>query len=200
MISECLADVAVKKKEVFVIGEQQTLVGYVRYSTREGDTAYRAQRLELQEAGCTTLFVERTYCFQPLNQLEKAIGFLRPGDQLTITSLDRLGQSARDVLNVQARVEAVGAGLRILGPAARGVQQHGPLTALAAVAQLEATTELDREHVRKRAERIRVDIERVGRKIKRCEEVLSHLDRVQFCVAETWSQKRLRSSSGSPGE
>jgi DNA invertase Pin-like site-specific DNA recombinase len=47
-------------------------------------------------------------------QLEAAIEYLRDGDSLVVTKLDRLARSMRDLLGIVDRIEAKGAGLRIL--------------------------------------------------------------------------------------
>ena len=47
-------------------------------------------------------------------QLEAAIAYLREGDVLVVTALDRLARSMRDLLGIVERIKAVGASLRIL--------------------------------------------------------------------------------------
>lgn len=44
------------------------------------------------------------------------IEFIRPGEELVVVKLDRLGRSTRDVLNLVHELEQKGAGLRVLEP------------------------------------------------------------------------------------
>ncbi len=68
------------------------LVGYARVSTR--DQHPQAQTDALSAAGCDKVFVDQasgTLAKRPA--LEQALDYLRPGDTLVITKLDRLGRS-----------------------------------------------------------------------------------------------------------
>jgi DNA invertase Pin-like site-specific DNA recombinase len=42
--------------------------------------------------------------------------FLRPGDELVVVKLDRLGRNTRDVLNLVHELDPKGAGRRVLKP------------------------------------------------------------------------------------
>jgi DNA invertase Pin-like site-specific DNA recombinase len=50
-------------------------------------------------------------------QLRRAIGQLESGDVLTVTRLDRLARSTRDLLNTLAQIAEKGAGFRSLADA-----------------------------------------------------------------------------------
>jgi DNA invertase Pin-like site-specific DNA recombinase len=65
--------------------------------------------------------------------------FLRPGDELVVTRLDRLGRDTRDVLNLIHEVEQKGAHVTVLDPhvSTRGDMGHVVLTVLGMVAQME---------------------------------------------------------------
>jgi DNA invertase Pin-like site-specific DNA recombinase len=71
--------------------------------------------------------------------LETILDFIRPGDLLVVTKLDRLGRSTRDVLNLVHELTERGASLRVLEPA---IDTNGPvgkmvLTVLGMVAEME---------------------------------------------------------------
>jgi DNA invertase Pin-like site-specific DNA recombinase len=71
--------------------------------------------------------------------LETILDFVRPGDALVVTKLDRLGHSTRDVLNLVHELTERGASLRVLEPA---IDTNGPvgkmvLTVLGMVAEME---------------------------------------------------------------
>jgi len=67
------------------------------------------------------------------------IEFLRPGDEMVVTRLDRLGRDTRDVLNVIHECEQRQASVMVLDPlvSTRGEMGHVVLTVLGMVAQME---------------------------------------------------------------
>lgn len=89
-------------------------IGYARTSTTEQVAGLEAQVRDLEAAGCTKLFPEQTSSVSQRDQLEAAIDYLRDGDVLVVTKLDRLARSMRDLLNIVDRIEGKGAGLCIL--------------------------------------------------------------------------------------
>jgi DNA invertase Pin-like site-specific DNA recombinase len=90
------------------------LIGYARTSTTEQVAGLEAQRRDLEAAGCTRIFSEQVSSVAQRAQLEAAVDYLRDGDVLIVTKLDRLARSMGDLLQIIKRVEAKGAGLRIL--------------------------------------------------------------------------------------
>lgn len=89
------------------------LIGYARVST--DDKNLEQQRAALKAAGCKRIFEEKvsgTKRDRP--QLAMLLGQLRSGDVVTITRLDRLARSTRDLLDIAERLEAAEAGLRSL--------------------------------------------------------------------------------------
>lgn len=72
-------------------------------------------------------------------ELATIIEFLRPGDELVATRLDRLGRDTRDVLNLIHEAEERGAFVTVLDPhiSTRGEMGHVVLTVLGMVAQME---------------------------------------------------------------
>jgi DNA invertase Pin-like site-specific DNA recombinase len=94
--------------------EREMQIGYARTSTTEQVAGLEAQLRDLKAAGCTKVFSEQTSSVSKRDQLEAAIDYLRDGDVLVVTKLDRLARSMRDLLNIVDRIEGRGAGLRIL--------------------------------------------------------------------------------------
>lgn len=73
------------------------------------------------------------------NELVTVLDFLRPGDELIVARLDRLGCSTRDVLNLVHECEQRGAFVTVLDPpvSTRGEIGQLVLTVLGMVAQME---------------------------------------------------------------
>jgi DNA invertase Pin-like site-specific DNA recombinase len=76
------------------------VIGYGRVST--ADQNPDSQRDALAKAGCAETFVDHgvsgTKASRP--ELDKCLAYLRPGDVLVITRLDRLGRSLGDLIRV----------------------------------------------------------------------------------------------------
>jgi DNA invertase Pin-like site-specific DNA recombinase len=80
-------------------------------------------------------------------ELARLLDHLRPGDVVTVTRLDRLARSTRDLLDIAERIQAAGAGLRSLAepwadttsPAGRMV-----LTVFAGIAEFERSLIVER--------------------------------------------------------
>lgn len=122
-------------------------IGYARTSTTEQEAGLEAQRRDLETAGCEKLFVEQVSSVAKRDQLEAAIDYLREGDVLTVTKLDRLARSMRDLLDIVARIEAKGAGLRILSMNLDTKTATGKLmlNVLGSVAEFERSMMLERQ-------------------------------------------------------
>ena len=124
------------------------LLGYARVSTDAQDLTN--QREQLAAAGCSRIFAEKvTGTRRDRPELTRLLDHLRPGDVVTVTRLDRLARSTRDLLDIAERIQAAGAGLRSLAepwadttsPAGRMV-----LTVFAGIAEFER--ELIRERTK----------------------------------------------------
>ncbi len=75
------------------------LVGYARVSSKDQD--FELQVESLKKAGCTKIFSEKisgTKRDRP--ELEKCLDYLREGDTLLVTRIDRLARSLRDLQNL----------------------------------------------------------------------------------------------------
>ena len=113
--------------------------GYARVST-DGQSV-DAQVRQLKAAGCKTVFREvASGAKTDRAQLRRLLGQLDDGDVLTVTRLDRLARSTRDLLNTLAAITGKKAGFRSLGDTwADTTTSHGRLmlTVLGGLAEFE---------------------------------------------------------------
>ncbi|MBB3399700.1 recombinase family protein [Rhizobium sp. BK060] len=116
-----------------------TKIGYARVSTVDQDLEIQLQRLRAE--GCVIVRAEKISGASRNGRTELAttIEFLRAGDELVVTRLDRLGRDTRDVLNIVYDCEQRGAFVTILDPhvSTRGEMGQVILTVLGMVAQME---------------------------------------------------------------
>jgi len=116
-----------------------TKIGYARVSTIDQDFEIQQQRLKAE--GCVIVRAEKVSGASREGRTELAtiIEFLREGDELVVTRLDRLGRDTRDVLNIVHECDQRGAYVTILDPhvSTRGEMGHVILTVLGMVAQME---------------------------------------------------------------
>ncbi|NTF06376.1 recombinase family protein [Agrobacterium rubi] len=114
-------------------------IGYARVSTIDQDLQVQLDRLRSE--GCQIIRSEKVSGSSRDGRTELAtiIEFLREGDELMVTRLDRLGRDTRDVLNIVHECQQHGAFLTILDPhvSTRGEMGHVILTVLGMVAQME---------------------------------------------------------------
>ncbi len=114
------------------------LVGYARVSTR--DQHPQAQTDVLTTAGCEKVFIDHASgTLAHRAALEEALAYLREGDTLVITKLDRLGRSVRNLKQVADDLQARGVGLRALSQGIDTTTSGGRLFfhMLAAIAEFE---------------------------------------------------------------
>ena len=91
------------------------LVGYARTSTVEQIAGLEAQLKELQNAGCDEkIFNEQVSSVAHREQLDHALDFIREGDTLVVTKLDRLARSVRNLVEITDKLKAKNAELKIL--------------------------------------------------------------------------------------
>ena len=115
------------------------LIGYARVSTTGQDTAI--QEAALRTASCDIIRLEKASggSREGRSELASIIEFIRPGDVLVVSKLDRLGRNTRDVLNLVHQLDEKGACLRVIEPA---IDTCGPMgrmviTVLGMVAEME---------------------------------------------------------------
>lgn len=128
----------------------KVLIGYARTSTAEQAAGLEAQRRDLGATGCTKLFVEQVSSVARREHLEAAMEFVREGDTLVVTRLDRLARSTTDLLGIVGRLDSKGVALRILDFGGGQVDTQSPsgkllLTVFAAMAQFEREVMLQRQ-------------------------------------------------------
>ncbi|MDR6188431.1 DNA invertase Pin-like site-specific DNA recombinase [Agrobacterium pusense] len=114
-------------------------IGYARVSTLDQDLEIQQQRLTAE--GCQIVRCEKVSGASRHGRTELAtiIEFLREGDELIVTRLDRLGRDTRDVLNIVHECEQRGAHVTVLEPhvTTKGEMGNVILTVLGMVAQME---------------------------------------------------------------
>lgn len=114
-------------------------IGYARVSTLDQDLQVQLDRLRSE--GCVIVRSEKVSGGTRDGRAELAtvIEFLREGDELVVTRLDRLGRDTRDVLNIVHECHQRNACVTVLDPrvSTRGEMGHVILTVLGMVAQME---------------------------------------------------------------
>jgi DNA invertase Pin-like site-specific DNA recombinase len=123
------------------------LIGYARTSTLEQEAGLEAQLRDLKALGCKKVFREQTSSIGPRPVLEQALEFVREGDALVVTKLDRLARSVVHLGQIIEQLTAKGVSLRILS---MGVDTATPtgklmLNVLGSVAQFEREMMLERQ-------------------------------------------------------
>jgi DNA invertase Pin-like site-specific DNA recombinase len=129
------------------------LVGYARTSTTDQEAGLSAQVRDLKAAGCTKIFQEQTSSIAERAQLERALDYVRGGDTLVVTKVDRLARSTTGLWEIVKRLESVddgGAGLRVLNLGGETVDTKSAtgkliLTIFAGFAQFEREIMLERQ-------------------------------------------------------
>jgi DNA invertase Pin-like site-specific DNA recombinase len=114
------------------------VVGYARVSTREQHA--EPQTDALTAAGCERTFVDHASgALAQRPALDEALRYLRSGDTLVVTKLDRLGRSVRNLKAVADELQARGVGLRALSQGIDTTTPGGRLFfhLLAAIAEFE---------------------------------------------------------------
>lgn len=115
------------------------LVGYGRVSTTDQDLTN--QREALTEAGCEKIFAEQQSGRSAADRVElaAALDWVREGDVLVVTRLDRLARSVSDLFQIIDRLQKKGCGFRCLSQDIDTTTPTGRLmmTMLGAVAEFE---------------------------------------------------------------
>jgi DNA invertase Pin-like site-specific DNA recombinase len=123
------------------------IVGYARTSTLEQVAGLEAQLRDLKAAGCIKLFQEQVSSVAKRQQLEACLEYLREGDTLIVTKLDRLARNVAHLGQLVASLKGKGVSLRILD---LGLDTSTPtgeliLNMMGAVAQFERQMMLERQ-------------------------------------------------------
>jgi DNA invertase Pin-like site-specific DNA recombinase len=125
------------------------MIGYARTSTADQTAGLEAQHRDLLAAGCTKIFSEQVSSVDKQRpQLEAALEFIREGDSLIVTKLDRLARSVPDLVSITQRLDAKKVTLVVKGNG--GMDTSTPngklmLHLLGSIAQFEREIMLERQ-------------------------------------------------------
>lgn len=128
------------------------LIGYARVSTRSQGTDW--QVTDLLDAGVRRddLYLDQGVSGARASRpgFDQAVGALQQGDTLVVTTLDRLGRSTQNMLELSESLREMGVGLRVLNLGGGEVDTSTPMgsmvfTVMAALAQMEL--EIKRERI-----------------------------------------------------
>lgn len=90
------------------------LVGYARTSTLEQEAGLEAQIRDLKALGCERIYSEQVSSVGQRKELETALDFMRAGDTLVVTKLDRLARSVTHMGAIVDRLTTKGVALRVV--------------------------------------------------------------------------------------
>jgi DNA invertase Pin-like site-specific DNA recombinase len=124
------------------------LVGYGRTSTLEQKAGLEAQLRDLKAAGVEKVFSEQLSSVDAERpQLEATLDFVREGDVLVITKIDRVARSVANLCEIEAKLHAKGASLKVLSPELDTSTPMGRLVfnMVGAIAQFEREIMLERQ-------------------------------------------------------
>jgi DNA invertase Pin-like site-specific DNA recombinase len=127
------------------------LIGYGRTSTIDQQAGIQVQERDLSAAGCDKLFIEQVSSVDKRQQLDAALDYVREGDTLIVTKLDRLARSVPDLLTMVARLEEKNVALRVLAMSGGQPLDTGTaigklmLAVIGAVGQFEMEMMLERQ-------------------------------------------------------
>lgn len=119
-------------------------IGYARVSTREQNLDMQIKAFENE--GCEKIFQEKiSGTSESLPELARLLEQLRPGDQVFVWALDRLGRSILRIINTVSLIDKKGAQLNIITQKIDTATTAGKvfITVFALLAELE--TELRKE-------------------------------------------------------
>jgi DNA invertase Pin-like site-specific DNA recombinase len=122
-------------------------VGYARTSTTEQMAGLDAQMRDLKQVGCEKLFVEQVSSVGERAQLAAALDFMREGDTLVVTKLDRLARSIGHLSEITKTLEAKKTNLQVLAMGLDTSTATGRLmlNVIGSVAQFEREMMLERQ-------------------------------------------------------
>src|SRR5262245_18185729 len=89
------------------------MYGYARVSSIDQDVSI--QKAALKAADCTVIRADKASgtSRKGRSELETMLAFLRPGDTLVVTRIDRLARSVRDLQNIVHELQEKGVHLKI---------------------------------------------------------------------------------------
>lgn len=123
-------------------------IGYARTSTTDQEAGLDAQLRDLVAYGCDKVFSEQLSSVDSKRpQLGAALDYIRDGDVLVVTKLDRLARSVRHFIDISDIIKAKDASLVVLALNMDTATPTGALilNVMAAVAQFERQMMLERQ-------------------------------------------------------
>lgn len=122
-------------------------IGYARTSTLEQVAGFESQIEELEKQVCEKIFKEQVSSVAQRKQLALALDYMREGDTLVVTKLDRLARSMRHLGEIVETVKGKEAHLQILNLGIDTSNATGELVLnlLGAVSQFERQIMLERQ-------------------------------------------------------
>ncbi len=122
-------------------------VGYARTSTLEQEAGLQSQIQDLKGIGCEKIYSEQTSSVGNREELEAALDFVREGDVLVVTKMDRLARSVTHLGQITKRLRDKKANLQIvnLGLDTGNATGELVLNVMASIAQFERSMMLERQ-------------------------------------------------------
>lgn len=124
-------------------------IGYARTSTLDQRASIEIQVRQLTEAGCEKVFQEQVSSVDVARREEfaQALEYVREGDALVVTKLDRLARSVAHLQEITSTLQGRGAALRILDLGIDTGRATGKLilTVLGGIAEFEREIMLERQ-------------------------------------------------------
>ncbi|WP_409469045.1 recombinase family protein [Streptomyces sp. HC307] len=155
------------------VGGGGALIGYARVSTK-GQNLDR-QIAALQSCGCQRIFSDKKSGKNAeREELQKALDYLRPNDTLVVPSLDRLGRSIQDLINIVGSLRKEGIGFRSLHEALDTTTPGGRLVFHVFAALAEFIRELIVQGTHEGIAAARARGQRLGRPPAMTEEQIRH--------------------------
>lgn len=125
------------------------LIGYARTSTLDQKAGLEGQERDLHKAGCDKVFTEQVSSVDVTarQKLTEALEYIRDGDTLVVTKLDRLARSVAHLHEILTVITKKGAALKILD---MGIDTSTPtgklmLNIMGGVAEFERSIMLERQ-------------------------------------------------------
>lgn len=125
-------------------------IGYARTSTVDQEAGLEAQHRDLKAAGAAKIFSEQASSVGKRDQFDLAMDFVREGDTLVVSRLDRLARSVADLGKILETLEAKKASLKILNLGGSSVDTSSPtgrllLNLLGSISEFERSIMLERQ-------------------------------------------------------
>ncbi len=125
------------------------LIGFARVSTV--GQSYEEQVKQLKEIGCFKIFTGKNSGEKSKNRarLDELLSFVREGDTIVVTKLDRLGRSTSQILSLYEELESRGVGLKSLDGVIDTQKRFDPFDKVKFVF-MAALSEMERNLIRER--------------------------------------------------